>query len=142
MGKTVTRIRLSNSTDYNLRDAGVLAPEQVRTLELDALVDTGATTLAIPQDAADALGLVEKRKRRVRLADGNVVEFPVVLGLVVEILGRDTVCEAVVLPAGTTPLLGQIPLEALDLIVDPSSREVRVNPASPDAPLLDLLRAS
>jgi hypothetical protein len=59
----------------------------------------------------------------------------VVLDLVVEILGRDTVCEAFVLPAGTTALLGQIPLEALDLIVDPSSREVRVNPASPDAPL-------
>jgi clan AA aspartic protease len=142
MGKTMIKIRLTNSTDFNLRDAGVLAPEQVRTLELDALVDTGATTLAIPQDAADALGLVEKRKRRVRLADGTVAEFPVVLDLVVEILGRDTVCEAFVLPAGTTALLGQIPLEALDLIVDPSSREVRVNPASPDAPLLDLLRAS
>ena len=142
MGKTMIKIRLTNSTDFNLRDAGVLAPEQVRTLELDALVDTGATTLAIPKDAADALGLVEKRKRRVRLADGTVAEFPVVLDLIVEILGRDTVCEAFVLPAGTTALLGQIPLEALDLIVDPSSREVRVNPASPDAPLLDLLRAS
>jgi clan AA aspartic protease len=142
MGKTMIKIRLTNSTDFNLRDAGVLAPEQVRTLELEALVDTGATTLAIPQDAADALGLVEKRKRRVRLADGTIAEFPVVLDLIVEILGRDTVCEAFVLPAGTTALLGQIPLEALDLVVDPSSREVRVNPASPDAPVLDLLRAS
>lgn len=142
MGKTMTKIRLTNSTDFNLRDAGVLAPEQVRTLELEALVDTGATTLAIPQEAANALGLVERRKRRVRLADGTVAEFPVVLDLVVEILGRETVCEAFVLPAGTTALLGQIPLEALDLIVDPGSREVRVNPASPDAPLLDLLRAS
>lgn len=142
MGKVMTRIRLTNSADLENRDAGVLAPDQVRTLELEALVDTGATTLAIPQDVADALGLVERRKRRVRLADGTIAEFPVVLNLVVEILGRDTVCEAFVLPAGTTALLGQIPLEALDLIVDPSSREVRVNPASPDAPLLDLLRAS
>ena len=30
----------------------------------------------------------------------------------------------------------------LDLVVDPKSREVRVNPASPDAPLLDILAAS
>jgi clan AA aspartic protease len=142
MGKVMTKIRLTNSADLENRDAGVLAPEQVRTLELEALVDTGATTLAIPQDVADALGLVERRKRRVRLADGTIAEFPVVLNLVVEILGRDTVCEAFVLPAGTTALLGQIPLEALDLVVDPSSHEVRVNPASPDAPLLDLLRAS
>jgi clan AA aspartic protease len=142
MGRVMTKIRLTNSADLENRDAGVLAPEQVRTLELEALVDTGATTLAIPQDVADALGLVERRKRRVRLADGTIAEFPVVLNLVVEILGRDTVCEAFVLPAGTTALLGQIPLEALDLVVDPSSHEVRVNPASPDAPLLDLLRAS
>jgi clan AA aspartic protease len=142
MGKVMTRIRLTNSADLENRDAGALRPEQVRTLELEALVDTGATTLAIPQDAADALGLVERRRRRVRLADGTIAEFAVVLNLVVEILGRDTVCEAFVLPAGTTALIGQIPLEALDLIVDPSSREVRVNPASPDAPLLDLLRAS
>lgn len=142
MGKVMTKIRLTNSADLENRDAGVLAPDRVRPLELEALVDMGATTLAIPQDAADALGLVERRKRRVRFADGTIGEFPVVLNLVVEILGRDTVCEAFVLPAGTTALLGQIPLEALDLVVDPGSREVRVNPASPDAPLLDLLRAS
>jgi hypothetical protein len=43
---------------------------------------------------------------------------------------------------GTTALIGQIPLEALDLIVDPKSREVRVNPESPDAPLLEILLAS
>ena len=42
------------------------------------------------------------------------------------------------LPAGTPALTGQIPLEALDLIVDPKSHEVRVNPESPDAPVLDL----
>jgi hypothetical protein len=40
------------------------------------------------------------------------------------------------------PLLGQIQLEELDLIVDPKNRELCVNPASPDAPLLDLLYAS
>jgi hypothetical protein len=40
------------------------------------------------------------------------------------------------------PLIGQIPLEALDLIVDPKSRDLAVNPASPDTPLLDCLLAS
>lgn len=44
-------------------------------------------------------------------------------------------CDALVLPAGATALIGQIPLEGLDLIVDPKSREVRVNPLSPDMPL-------
>jgi hypothetical protein len=36
-------------------------------------------------------------------------------------------------------LIGQIPLEELDLVVDPKSRELSVNPASPDMPLLDLM---
>lgn len=49
---------------------------------------------------------------------------------------------SVVMPEGSTVLIGQTPLETLDLIVDPRSREVAVNPASPDMPLLDLLRAS
>jgi len=51
-------------------------------------------------------------------------------------------CDALVLPAGTTALIGQIPLEGLDLVVDPKSRDVHVNPASPDGPLMELLRAS
>lgn len=59
-----------------------------------------------------------------------------------EILGRETTCDALVHEAGTTPLIGQIPLEALDLVVDPKNLVVSVNPASPDAPMLDILAAS
>jgi hypothetical protein len=50
--------------------------------------------------------------------------------------------DALVLPAGATPLIGQLQLEALDLIVDPKSRELRVNPESPDMPLLDLMHVA
>jgi len=39
-------------------------------------------------------------------------------------------------------LIEQIPLEALDLIADPKNRELRVNPESPDVPLLDLYRVA
>ena len=69
-------------------------------------------------------------------------ELPWVSGIRITILGRETVINALVEAAGTTPLIGQIPLEELDLLVDPKSRELRVNPASPDAPLLDLLSAA
>ena len=65
---------------------------------------------------------------------------PISVGpLQIEILGRAMIGEALVVAAGATPLIGQIPLENLDLILDPKSREVSVNPASPDAPLLDIL---
>jgi hypothetical protein len=51
------------------------------------------------------------------------------------------VCDALVAPAGSTVLIGQLQLERLDLIVDPGSREVRVNPAHPDG-LLHAMRAA
>jgi hypothetical protein len=63
-------------------------------------------------------------------------------GVHITILGRDTFTSALVEGPGTTALIGQIPLEELDLLVDPKSRELRVNPASPDAPLLDILSAA
>jgi hypothetical protein len=48
-------------------------------------------------------------------------------------------CDALVMPAGKIPLIGQIPLEELDLLVHPRTREVTVNPASPDVQRLYVL---
>lgn len=138
----MTKIKITNSGDLRDAAAGILAPERVRKVELEALVDTGATTLALPADIVASLGLREFTRRKVRLANGKIEELSVVGDFFVEIVGRTTTCEAFVLPAGATALIGQIPLEALDLIIDPKSKEVAVNPASPDMPLLDLLRAS
>jgi len=109
---------------------------------IEALVDTGATMLLLPADVVATLGLPYERMRKVRYADGRIEEIPWVGGVRLEVLGREMVCDALVAPAGATPLLGQMQLEELDLIVDAKSRELRVNPASPDLPLLDLLRAS
>lgn len=136
----MTKVKLTNTDDLARVQAGVLRPDQVRELELEALVDTGATSLVLPADVVAALGVREVGRRKVRYADGRVEEIPWVGSLQIEILGRAMHGEALVVAAGAMPLVGQIPLENLDLIVDPKSREARVNPASPDAPLLDLLR--
>ena len=74
--------------------------------------------------------------------DDRVETVPWVVGVKLEIRGREAVVSALVGPAGSTPLIGQIPLEEMDFVVDPKSRELRPNPASPDAPVLDLLRAA
>jgi predicted aspartyl protease len=60
----------------------------------------------------------------------------------ISILGRDMSSDALASPVGTTPLIGQIPLEALDLVVDPRSRDLRTKPAHPDGPLMYALRAA
>ncbi|HEY4157783.1 MAG TPA: clan AA aspartic protease [Polyangiaceae bacterium] len=138
----MTKLKLQNTVDFGNASRGLIAFDEVRALEIEALVDTGATMLAIPAEAAAALGLPEKERQKVKLADGSVLELARVTELTIEILGRSMACDALVLPAGATALIGQIPLEGLDLVVDPKSREVRVNPASPDTPMTDLRRAS
>lgn len=138
----MTKLKLANNGDEELVARGYLRPEQIRRVEVDALVDTGATGLAIPADVAEKLGLRELRHVEVGLADGSKRSVPIVTGIAIEIVGRGMVCDAFVLPLGSTPLIGQIQLEWLDLVVDPKSRDVTVNPASPDVPHLDLLHVA
>lgn len=135
-------IKLVNSVDEELSLRGNLDAKDIRSMEIEALVDTGATMLMLPADVVERLGVRIAGQRNVRYADGRVAPIPWVAGVKIVILGRDTVVTALVEAAGTTPLIGQIPLEELDLLVDPKSRELRVNPASPDAPLLDALSAA
>lgn len=141
MGKVVNRITLSNTGDLERAASGELDPASVRRIVVDALVDAGATTLAIPEDVVAQLGLRTTGTRNVKMADGVMRQVARVV-VHVEILGRDMTCDALVLPEGVPALVGQIPLEALDLVVDPKNRELRVNPESPDAPLLDLYRVA
>jgi clan AA aspartic protease len=139
MGKVMETIKLTNDYDFAQALAGERKAEDVRTIELEALVDTGATTLILPADAIDRLGLPVRGHRKVRYADDRVETVPWVVGVKVEVRGREAVVSALVGPTGSMPLIGQIPLEEMDFIVDPKSRELRPNPASPDAPLLDIL---
>jgi clan AA aspartic protease len=99
-------------------------------------VDTGATTLILPADVVEMLGVPELRRVEVRLADGSDRSVPIVGDLRIEILGREMFCDALATPQGSTPLIGQIPLQRLDLVVNPKSRELMTNPLHPDGPLL------
>jgi len=142
MGKVMEKIKLTNSYDEEKVESGYWKPEEVRSIEIEALVDTGATMLILPADVVERLGLTDHGRRKVVYADGRQEEIPWIGGVRLTVLGREMIASALVVPAGTTALIGQIPLEELDLIVDPKSRALRVNPASPDAPLLDLRSAA
>jgi len=142
MGKVMETIRLTNDYDRELADAGTLDRSEIRAVEVEALVDTGATMLMIPADIAKRLGVPVRGRRKVRLADSRVKEVPLVVGIKIEVRGREAYVSALVGPAGSTTLIGQIPLEEMDFVVDPKSRELRPNPASPDAPVLDLLEVA
>jgi clan AA aspartic protease len=142
VGRVMAKIKLSNNTDLSKAREGLIESGAVRTAEIEGLADTGATMLVLPADVVARLGLVPDGDRTVKYANGQLAKVPRVTGVRIEILGRDMTCDALVEPAGTIALIGQIPLEGLDLVVDPKSHDVTVNPASPDSPLMDLMMAS
>ena len=138
----MVKMKLTNFTDVQMAKAGFIPESQVRTAEVDALADTGAINMAIPEDVAELLGAPIVRRERVRVADGRSMEVPYVGGIWVEVMGRGVGGDAIVLPEGTTALLGAVQLEIMDFVVVPSSGEVIPNPAHPDGPILDMLPIS
>jgi clan AA aspartic protease len=142
MGAVMTKVTLWNNTDLDNAERGLIPREAVRTAEIEALVDTGATQLVIPIDVCRQLGLRPGRAVPVRLADNSIREMTYMTSLHISILGRDMSCDALAAPEGTMPLIGQIPLEALDLVVDPRSRDLRTNPEHPDGPVMYAVRAA
>lgn len=138
MGEVRVRLALSNFEDEGMVARGQLRPEQVRRAEVDALVDTGATRLVLPKAVADQLGLRVLGRIPVRYANESVALHDRVGGVKVRLMGRETEVDALVEPAKAYALLGVVPLELLDLWVDPIGRRLVPNPESPDAPLSEM----
>lgn len=133
MGEVRVRARLTNAVDEALVRRGMLNPDQVRTYEADALVDTGAVRMILPPQVVSRLGLGLRGQRVAEYADGRQEAVSVTEPLVVELEGRDTLEEALVL--GDEVLIGQTVLEKLDLFVDCQRRRLIPNPAHPDQPV-------
>nr|VFJ65441.1 MAG: clan AA aspartic protease, AF_0612 family [Candidatus Kentron sp. FM]VFJ71536.1 MAG: clan AA aspartic protease, AF_0612 family [Candidatus Kentron sp. FM]VFK18907.1 MAG: clan AA aspartic protease, AF_0612 family [Candidatus Kentron sp. FM] len=119
--KIHTKIRLSNPKNT-----------PPTPLEFTALVDTGAITLCIPQRIADRLNLAELEKRQVTTAEGRHIPVPYVGPIQVTFQNRNCFTGALVL--GDDILLGAVPLEDMDLVVNPRLQQVTVNPQSPSVP--------
>jgi clan AA aspartic protease len=133
MGEVRVKARLTNAVDEELVRRGNLKPGEVRTYEADALVDTGAVRMVLPPHVAARLGLGTRGQRMAEYADGRKEAVDVMGPLVVELEGRDTLEEALVL--GDEVLIGQTVLEKLDLFVDSRRQRLVPNPAHPDQPV-------
>ena len=121
MGITHTTLTLGNPVHRELDP-----------IETKALADTGAMHLCIPEHIAIQLELDEQEKREVTLADGSKRLMPYVGPIEVKFGNRRCFVGAMVM--GDEVLLGAIPMEDMDLVVRPMTREVLVNPSSPNVP--------
>lgn len=133
MGEIRVKVRLVNAVDEALARRGQLAPDRVRSYEAEALVDTGAVRCALPPFVADQLGLARVARYMAQYADGRLEEVDLTEGFVLEIMGRRTTEEALVL--GDEILIGQTALEKLDLLADCQRQQLVPNPAHPDQPV-------
>ena len=139
MGRVVTRIHVANLEDLWAERKGALPSEQVRRIDvMEALVDTGSTMLALPKRYIKQLGLNKVRERTVVTTRG-IAKADIYDAVRVTILQRDCVVEVMEVSDVMPALVGQIPLEVLDLVVNPLAGTLTGNPEHGGEHVLELL---
>lgn len=127
MGRTTTEATIENLQDLWDAERGLLPNEQVRRVTVDdALVDSGATLLSLPTRLIQQLGIKKHSTRRVTSSVGVVAIYDAVR---LTIQGRDCTMDVIEVSDTVPTLIGQLPLEHLDFVVDPVSRRLIGNPA-------------
>ncbi len=128
MGRVTVKVRIENLDDLYEVQKGQRKPEDVRAVEVDdALVDTGAYMLFIPRHLVKKLGLRKYKTRPMRTAAGPG-KTGVYEAVRLTIQGRDCSIDVADVPNDCPVLIGQIPLEMLDFIVDLRNQKLIGNP--------------
>ena len=103
----------------------------------DAVVDTGATYLSMPRRLIRQLDLREQRKHTARTAAGTL-SFGVYEPVRLTVQDRECLVEVAELPDECPVLIGQVPLEILDFVVDPVARRLIGNPDHGGQQMIDM----
>jgi clan AA aspartic protease len=127
MSIVYTELTLKNMTDVVLAKQGQVKEDEVRQMTVQAIVDTGAWTIIINAETRDKLGLPDHGIGEALLADGKKAEYPMAGPLEIWWKNRFFTCDALVLPDAPDILLGAIPLEGMDLTINPKRELVGVH---------------
>lgn len=128
IGKILPTLTITNRIDQANAESGLIPPKQVRTITLDnVLIDTGATTLCLPTEVIEKLGLKLLKEVDVATATG-LSKARIFQDARISLMGREGTFECLELPGGRDALLGVIPLEALGLEPDLRNQTLKVLP--------------
>jgi clan AA aspartic protease len=131
MGLTYAEITLVNSFDITSAKKGIIAEADIKKMNVRALVDSGAMMLTINDTIANQLDLEVQDQVEIALANGSRSKCDLVGPIDIRFKNRSTTCRALVLPGADEVLLGVIPLEAMDVIIDPLLQQLVVHPDRP-----------
>jgi len=134
MGEIRVTVKLIHIGDQERARLGEIPADQVRSVTVEGVVDTGAVQTVLPQSVVDELGIGIREMRRAEYADGRREIVGATNGFQIEIMGRTAIEDALVL--GDTVLIGQTVLEKTDLLADCTNRRLIPNPDHPDGPVM------
>ena len=138
MGQIYADIEIINGGDLEMVHRGHLDPDEIKRMNVRILVDTGSLMLCINEHLQEYFQLKINGKKPFQLANGELVICDIVGPIKLIFKNRDTTCDAIILPGDSEPLLGLIPMEAMDVLISPTRHELVVNPAHPEGALLRL----
>ncbi len=123
MGKVTVAARIENLEDLYRLNQGLIPADQVRSIDVtDALIDTGATGLLLPKQMIVALGLQPLH------TIAGMTSLPMYRAVRLTIQGRDCISDVAEIGDEFSVVVGQVPLELLDFVVDPRGQKLIGNP--------------
>jgi clan AA aspartic protease len=131
MGMVVAKIEIVRGDDLALFREGYIKKTDIRSVTVKAIVDSGSFMLAINENIAKQLKLAKIDEKVVALADGSRDTYDVVGPVLVRFQNRTAGCNALVMPNTAEVLLGAIPMEEMDVLIDPKNQKLIVNPERP-----------
>lgn len=138
MGEICVSVTLENPVDRDRFLEKQISESDIRHYQMNAIVDTGAVMLVLPQEVVEKLGLRSRRTVIVSYADERKEERSVAGPVTIQIGDRFMNTDCIIGPPLGESLIGQIILEELDLIADCQRRTLTPRPESPIYPLLKL----
>lgn len=132
------KVKITNALDEALARRGRLRHDQIRSLDVSALVVATQMRSFMPLSVIERLGIAVRGKRAAYRANGLTELLAITGPVIISIFGRDTVEDALVL--GDEVLVGHTVLAKLDLVADASTNCVYPNPAHPEGPVTILKR--
>lgn len=124
MGTVNAEIKFINSDDLAFARNGTIKPEEVRTVTVTAVADTGAMYPVITEELCEKLGLAIKEEGKAHIANGQSIPCKITEPIEIRWKDRFATSNAIIIPGAKKILLGVLALEAMDLIVDPVKQEL------------------